>query len=272
MYARDDYFAYGTDGKEMPLVAIGRLPCRETEEVRHFVDKVLEFEKSPISQDTSWLKRAVLIGADGFTRLADQAESATPLKDWKLEKIYAQEDSVAANGPLQASIVESISQGAAAVFFVGHGSGLRWRTGPVDVKKQTDMFSKEHMDKLTNKGRYPVAFASTCYSSMFDNPALHSGAEAGIGVYMVLAEGKGAIACIAHVGKVSVSSSNMFLVRVMNELYAKAVPRLGDAFITVKRQLHTGEFAGMAMIGDPATYFGTRYASSSSSSSTKVSP
>ena len=188
MYACDDYFVYGNGKDEIPRAAIGRLPCRKPEDLRNFIDKIKEFEVTSAPADTTWTQRVVLIGAEGFSSFCDQNANQSPLREWKQDKIYAVPGDVEGNVKLQSRIIESISQGTGAVYFVGHGAGLRWRTGPFDPTKQTDLFTKDHMDKLTNRGRYPVAFTATCYSAMYDNPVLRGGSEAGIGVFMVQAE------------------------------------------------------------------------------------
>ena len=46
-----------------PDVALGRLPCRSTKEVKGVVDKIITYETSA---DPSWFNKMVLVSGDGF--------------------------------------------------------------------------------------------------------------------------------------------------------------------------------------------------------------
>lgn len=260
MYARDDSYVYGTDAKKIPKAAIGRLPCRTKDELRNFLDKLAQYEDTKAPEDSAWTRRGIFISAEGFAEMCKWVAVDEPFRAWTIDTIYARPNDVAGNTKLQDRILSSLDQGAGTVYFVGHGAYLRWRTGPYDPRQQTDLFTKEHLAKLTNIGRYPIVFTSTCYSAMFDNPAALIGSDSGIGVYMVEAKDKGAIACVGHVGKTGAGTAQTFSQKVMQEVYLGHATRLGDAFFTAKQTFHSDDFAGIALIGDPALYLGSRYA------------
>ena len=80
--------------------------------------------------------------------------------------------------------------------------------------------------------------------------------DSGIGVYFVEAAGKGAIALIGHVGKVTIQGGHAFDQAVMRSLFNEGAERLGDAFLAAKQQFQTPIHSGIALIGDPALRVG----------------
>ena len=157
------------------------------------------------------------------------------------------------NRRMQSSIVDAISSGVAVVFFAGHGSHDMWRTGSsMDAKYQTDMFTHSHVDELTNEGRYPLVFTATCFSMIYG--AASPQIRHGVGVTLVQAARRGAIAGIGHVAKTSTSQGTAFATAVLRDLLqpGDGKRRLGDAFLAAKRQGGQSNTRGVALIGDPA--------------------
>jgi hypothetical protein len=52
-----------------PDVALGRLPCRSTKEVKGFVDKIIAYETTAV--DPSWFDKMILVSGDGFLDQVD---------------------------------------------------------------------------------------------------------------------------------------------------------------------------------------------------------
>jgi hypothetical protein len=60
-----EYSQFGGDKLDMyPDVALGRLACRNVDEVNALVDKIITYEQSP--RDPSWFKKIVGVTGDGF--------------------------------------------------------------------------------------------------------------------------------------------------------------------------------------------------------------
>lgn len=281
-YAYDDWFALGRtppapaapDGNAVPLpskanprVAVGRLPVNEPGEVLQYVAKVMDFEakqggRAEDDDPLAWSRRGLLIAAEGFDGYSE-ALATRELAGWELDKVFAKPGAVEENENLEDRIVESIDRGVGFVHFIGHGAEFMWRTGSFDPKKQTDMFTDEEIARLKNRGRYPVVFASTCFSALFDT---HGHQKSGVGVSLVLAAERGAIACVAHVGKAPVTAGHEFAKAMMAEFMLPAegapprVRRLGDAFLAAKNRFGPSMAGPIALIGDPALDFGDRYA------------
>lgn len=262
IYSRDDWFVYGADDSPDPLVAVGRLPCREPGELLQYVSKIVEFES--VAAAEPWTRRGMLIAAegfDGYTKgLSEKAEG------WDFREIYAKTGDVEGNAGMKDRIVEGVDEGVAYVYFIGHGAEFMWRTGSFDPKEQTDMFTDAEIDRLTNRGKYPVVFASTCFSALFDTPG-HS--KSGVGVALVEAGGRGAIACVAHVGKAPVNAGHQFASTMIGGLFhgegETRHERIGDAFLEAKHKYRGQLVSSIALIGDPALRFGDRYLPAGSS-------
>ncbi len=268
-YAHDDYFVLGNPVGKTPRVAIGRLPISGVESLNHYIDKLVEYEteqpnSEPAPKAPNWRDRALLIGAEGFAHFCEGLARES-LAGWDVEEVYAREGDVASNIELQNRILKTIDKGAGVVYFVGHGAYFMWRTGPFDSKLQSDMFNSGHVARLTNRPMYPIVLTSTCFSNLYDAPINYHKARrdnpsaSGIGIYMVEAPRKGAIACIGHVGKITAAAGHLFCREVLDALGDPSTTRLGDAFLGAKSQFTSNFHAGMALIGDPAIRVGARY-------------
>ena len=246
-------------------ISIGRLPSTIVDSVESYVEKVLKYEEdaSGILKDPS----ALVIAAHGFHRAAERFAENEGLKSAEKHLVLAEDDVNGAD--IQNEVIDTINQGCDVVFFVGHGSWGIWKTGhETKAMDQTDVLTCRQIERLSNEGRYPIIFAATCFSAIFDNPIgysydkRHNPTGAGIGVYFVESRLKGGIACIAHVGKTHTSPPNKIAQNIINEMALNGVERLGDAFNNAKNEMpkHQRDIGyGIALIGDPGIYVGKRF-------------
>lgn len=248
--AHDNYFAFGPGTGAIPLAAVGRLPATSIETVQGYVAKVLEYERH-VSADDPWLQRAVLISSKDFNGFSNDTASNL-LAGWSIDNLTGTGDR---EGDIQLrdAIVQSIGSGCGIVTFTGHGAYYVWRTGENMNDQRTDMMTDREINQLTNRGEYPIVFAATCFSALFDAP-IHgmSRADSGVGIYFVQALDKGAVALIGHVGKVDVAAGHQFNRAVLQGLIGNPGSRLGDHFVAAKRRFPDPAFSGVALIGDPA--------------------
>lgn len=255
--AVDDYFVLGPEG-EIPRAAIGRLPAKNVETVEQYVRKVLKYETQQPAGDP----RAVMIAATGFENYCTNFSRQDMFKRWESDILLANNDKEF-NKKLSGSIVDAISGGCDLVYFVGHGAHYLWRTGTAAHLQDTSLFTSEHVRRLENRDRYPIVFASTCFSALFDAPVHpYSKHDTGIGVHFVEVEDRGAIALIASGTKITPGSGDIFTREVMNVLVeGDASTRLGDAFLSAKAARQRDSFApGILLLGDPALLVGARFA------------
>jgi len=258
-FAQDDYFAYGKGSSAVPLCAVGRFPCQSIETLEAYVAKVLEYEAADVPEaaedNGSWAKRAVLVSAPSFTNSCDDI-AQTVIPEWNVEKIYGTYEDTQ-TGLFRTRIVDAVSRGCSITFFFGHGSQYMWAMGDSVHGQINQRFTEEHVERLTNRGKYPIVFAVTCFSALFDAP-LHykSHSDSGIGIYFVEAVNKGAIALVGHVGRISAFKDYDFVRKVMSDVVQEHAERLGDAFLAAKHAYPDIAFSGDALIGDPALRVG----------------
>ncbi|GMW02237.1 MAG: hypothetical protein AMXMBFR84_33730 [Candidatus Hydrogenedentota bacterium] len=258
--ASDEYFVYGSSGVKVPKVAIGRFPCDRVETLANYIEKVLAYE-SENHTDDAWTKRAVLIDGWNFSSYTSSLAKDV-LREWENEIISSTGDAEKDKGH-QARIVDAVNRGCGVASFVGHGSYYVWRTAAAPGGSTADLFTTDDLDQLTNEGKYPIVFSATCFSALYDEPSpvgeTGQAGKSGIGVYLLEARRKGAVALIAHVSRANVADAQAFNSRVMDELANYRVERLGDAFLEAKRQFAMPNMHGMVLLGDPALLVGQFY-------------
>ncbi len=76
--------------------------------------------------------------------------------------------------------------------FIGHGGRYIWRTGPLNLRKNHDLFTLDDVSHLKNGANLPMILSMTCYSAPFDNPT-----EDSIGERFLREADRGAIAVFA---------------------------------------------------------------------------
>jgi hypothetical protein len=154
----------------------------------------------------------------------------------------------------------ALNAGTDVLYYVGHGGSFVWRVGPVDFQQQKDLFTSGHINQLTNRGRYPLVFVSSCYTVSFDHAR-------SLGEEFILTPGAGAIGVVGSPWKTSVSPNHHFNREMLGWIFDAASrerigspppdpakPRLGDAFFAVKNHANwRGEaHIGFTLLGDPA--------------------
>ncbi len=256
--ALDDVFVYPDAGDQIPRAAVGRLPANTVETVEAYVQKVLTYE----SQCESQRLRALFIAAHGFEAFLDRLSREPSAGTFQSAYIHGsgvhKEDQT-----IPDQVTSAFGTGLDVLYFVGHGASFMWRTGPNSSKHTTDVFTSKQIPALRNAGRYPIVFAATCFSTLFDAP-LHSKSysDSGVGIHLVEASEAGAIAIIGQVSKIPVGAADLFARDMLDVLARPETIRLGDAYLYVK-QYSTLRldpyFKGIAVIGDPALHVGERF-------------
>ncbi|MCC7431386.1 type IX secretion system sortase PorU [bacterium] len=179
--ATDDKFCFLTGGpNDAQLdIASGRITVSSTEEAKNVVDKIIEYEGSPILSD--WRSRITLVGDDEFGSFDTefihifQSETLAGIikgsgKGYDLKKIYLPEyptvsDATAAKGRGKPQAAEELvdtfnNVGTLLVNYIGHGNPTNWAHERV--------FNQDrHLNRLTNE-KLPLIIAATCDFGEFD--------------------------------------------------------------------------------------------------------
>jgi len=153
-----------------PDIALGRLPCRNEQDVEIVVDKIIEYETT--SYEQSWLKNALLIGGDTNPGFGDpfplEGETdcnytAQLLKNYSITKLFVSDGTL--NG--YDDVISEINNGHGFLLFHGHGlqNGLFTHT---QHGEQIPIFHTNNISELSNTGMYPIMVVGCCLTTEFD--------------------------------------------------------------------------------------------------------
>ena len=245
--ASDNYFV-AVDGDDFyPDLAIGRFPVVEPAEVTAIVDKTLRYMDHP--EVGPWRRRVLWITNESraYQRRSDKFASLLGERGFSSSKVYPSPEE-ADNAEHQETLIRAFGEGQLLVHFLGHGGRLIWRTGPPDIRKNHDLFTLEHLDRLPPSDRLPVILSMTCHSGPFDHPSADS-----IGEKFIRLKGRGAIAVVAASWRNG--PAPMLSEALVRELSKPG--RIGDAFRQAKQGQRELLVEIYNLFGDPAVPIAT---------------
>jgi hypothetical protein len=168
----------GTDTLDLnPDVYVGRIPCRNSHEVKTVVNKIIHYETT-IPTSESWFKR--MIGISGLSHDLyngqPDGEYLTDLGFSYVEDVIDEEIRVYASNegsddpiPVRKDIIKAFSKGARFVFLSGHGHPIRWATHPVDnIDEWMQGLTSGYMWKLFNNKKLPIVVVGGCHDAQFN--------------------------------------------------------------------------------------------------------
>lgn len=242
--ASDNWFA-AVDGDDWhPVVAVGRLPVVEAEEVDAIVAKTIRYLSKP--QFGAWRRDVMFIAdeIDMFQQASDEIARSLGKSGFVADKVYAKPE-LTENAVHQRAIHDGIDEGRLLVHFIGHGGRYIWRTGPPDLRKNNDLFTLDDVSKLGNGEHLPMVLSMTCYSAPFDNPT-----EDSIGERFLREKDKGAVAVFAASWRNSPSPA--FSRDVIEHLLEPGAT-IGEAIVRAKKASQDRTLVEMYnLLGDPA--------------------
>jgi hypothetical protein len=157
-----------------PDVYLGRLPCRNKNEVEIMVNKIIQYEQT--KRDESWFKNLILVAGDSYVNKGEDdfnegeiiSEAAIDLMpDFTPIKVYA-----SMNDINRKTVNNAMNQGAGFAYFCGHGSSVSWSTHfpPAidDRDNWTTGYKVEDMIFLRNKEKQPITIVGGCHNGQFD--------------------------------------------------------------------------------------------------------
>ncbi len=155
-----------------PDVYVGRLACRNTQEVQTVIDKIKTYENT---QDPSWFKRLVLAGGDTFNDQTGHNYYEGEISNQRVLEILssfeAQRIWYTLDNFKQKNIVDAISKGCGFVHLSGHGSPGMWMAKDFTDDPQGEYLlglDVYHMPQLSNKDQYPIVVIGGCHNSLFN--------------------------------------------------------------------------------------------------------
>lgn len=186
------YAKWNGAGKDIidlyPDIAVGRLACRNAQELKIMVKKIITYEAT--QADPTWFNKEVLVGGDSFndTTTGDynEGEVATlychneSLPTFTAIDLFASNRNITnTSTPTPRNIEREITAGCGFLHFDGHGSPTAWNTHWHDefTWKSGHTPGGLHiynMMTLFNREKLPICIVGGCHNSMINISLLWS--------------------------------------------------------------------------------------------------
>ena len=162
-----------------PDISVGRLPCRNKNEVRVIVDKIITYETE--TKNSDWFERLILVSGDHWDDenhinegVLIMEEAASIMDDFTPVELFAQSDSKM----LARDVRKIMNQGAGFAYFCGHGGISAWGIHyPPDASGWApsltrlgiiSFYKNAYMSLLRNRNKLPVTIVGGCNNGQFD--------------------------------------------------------------------------------------------------------
>ena len=268
-YTSDDFFGFLDDDEDINAsssnqldIGIGRVPAKNADEAKNFVDKVLDYHAA--ASLGPWRNNLDFIADDEDQNLHLQdaetltatASATAPL--FNQQKIYLdafQQESGSAGGrypQANAVINNNIYNGCLIWNYSGHG-------GPSRLAEEV-VIDQSIVDKWSNQYRLPLFITASCDFAPYDHPITNS-----LGENLLIRPKTGAIALMTT-SRIVFAYSN----RIINDNYLKFALQpdangqfktLGEAVMAAKNYTYqsSGDIINnrkFSLLGDPAMRLG----------------
>lgn len=261
-YMSDDFFGMmdpneGTMASSDKLdIAVGRMVADNVTLANDMVNKVINYESD--AAFGNWRNNFVLVSddADNFPtdfnlqvrldELGDNISANQPFVN--VIKIhsdsYQQETSSGGNRypKVNEAIENAIDVGTLVLNYFGHGGE--------DGLASERIVTKETVQNLRNRNKYPLVVTVTCEFTRFDNPLRPTGGE-----FTYWNKEGGAIALISTTRQIGVSTGRQFNDTLASKLYAFDIPDFvppAEAVRLSKNEMSVAQRRVIFYIGDPA--------------------
>ncbi len=225
----DNWYA-DVDGDDIPDLAIGRLPFRESAEVELYLEKLAAYEGTYLPGD--WNRRlSFFAGIGGFGTEIDALIEYMALQTldrlpytYDLNMTYGNENSPYFYVPAEFSdkIYERFNEGALAMTYIGHGS-----VDGLDQVVEELILDTANLSDLDPVGRAPILTIIACFTGDFTSPT-DSLSE------MILKGDKGIVAIFSST-EISDPAINAIVAMEMGAAIFEAQPEtLGEGLMAVK--------------------------------------
>jgi len=172
-----EYITNGSDIDLVPDVYVGRLACRDKEELGIVVKKIIDYENNTYGSD--WFKKIILVGGDSFPVINSswddygsyEGENSTdyasiPMKNlgFDIVELWASTNNLKDSS----DVIDAFGQGAGFIYFDGHGNPSQYATHPPNSESWIIGLDAKEMKFLSNSDKYPVCIIGGCHNSQFD--------------------------------------------------------------------------------------------------------
>lgn len=216
------------EGKERGP-AVGRFPCRTSDEVKALVAKTIAYEKCPSG---AWQKQLSFVCGEGrfgpmvdglIENLFNQAVSKRVPASFDIDVTYANPQSIYFYPPDDFSkrVVDRLSAGPLVFDYIGHGAPETFDTVHWERKRFPILTAEDAAKVSCEDGHYPIALITACWTGAFDQP------ERTVGEALLL-NPTGAVAVLAA-SRISHPFANALLsLELTEKLFQESDAPLGD--------------------------------------------
>jgi hypothetical protein len=209
------------DDDERPDVAVGRVPARDAEQMRRFVEKTIAYERNAPAAG-AWRSRVLAVADGQDVTFRGEAQHF-------LDQFPADYQKDLANPPADApqasaEVVRDLNEGSAIVGYFGHGSVTQWG--------KDNLFTVKDVASLQNGERLPLVINMTCLTGLFTHPRVQSLAET-----LLWKSGGGAVAVLAPTSLTLAGDQSFLSNAVVQSLLKDRTARLGDVFLQAQREV-----------------------------------
>ena len=170
------YYGEEPEDKDIDLypdVAVGRLACRNTQEVKIMVNKIKTYETEAYGK--RWFSDMIAVAGDtypesqnpnwtGYEGEEYANQALLYMTDFDPIRLYTSDGSLSG----QRDVISALSNGCGFVYFVGHGNPQTWGNHPPDDEEFVDGLTTKSMSRLTNREKLPICVVSGCHNCQFD--------------------------------------------------------------------------------------------------------
>ena len=155
----------------VPDIKLGRLPCRNKNEVEDIVNKIIYYEEN--SYDASWLKKILLIGGDTNPNIGNPFPYEGEVTcDWLIQylegfsvtKLYVSDHTLSNTN----DFISEFNNGYGLVCYHGHGLTDRMETYYPNSQNTVTWMYNSNVSELNNYGMYPVMVVGCCLTTSYD--------------------------------------------------------------------------------------------------------
>jgi hypothetical protein len=171
---------WNSDGKDIidmyPDLSVGRLACKNINEVKTLVNKIITYENTTTGQ--SWFKKMVVVGGDSAPSATDpwyEGEeenklALTYMDGFEGKKLWTSTGNL--TGPKD--VINAISEGCGFLFFDGHGNPTTWSTHPPkNESKWITGLNVKNISQLSNGAKLPICVCGGCHNGQFNTSLLN---------------------------------------------------------------------------------------------------
>lgn len=155
----------------IPDVCLGRLPCRNKQEVIDIVQKIIHYENNAFNQD--WFNKILLVGGDTNPGVGEpfpyEGEENCEwilqyMNDFIPTRLYVSDGNL--SGP--DDFIQAFNKGFGFVAYHGHGLIEEIKTFKPNSQEEVPIFHNDYISDLNNSDMLPIMIVGCCLTTNFD--------------------------------------------------------------------------------------------------------